>query len=331
MSHPDSLIITYDGADAAAASTERFAFTAAIDALPHGDPTKRFVTFMCVYAREVLAGRLRGPYDDDDAERFARRALIDPATLAAHPHATDAQLADVLGVPVDQLAAARAELEDELGPATGNLAGAIGPAPTPAYLVREASSSEQLRLLWSMTPAQRVAAMRRGELRLEQCFAWAARHPHEVPTIDGALEFLAGGSLEHANLVSAPSASPAGDSVPGMPALDGITLTLDGHQAPSETIVVAPAPHVLVLTTTLPEPAVTLTSTYVGHPLAGTHATHLELAIGRARLHTRDHDPDSIPVTHARDRCLLDHAAMLQELTGALVDVDDVALRDLER
>lgn len=137
-------------------------------------------------------------------------------------------------MPVDQLAAARAELEDELGPATGNLAGEIGPAPAPApaYLVREASSSEQLRLLWSMTPAQRVAAMRRGELRLEQCFAWAARHPHEVPTIDGALEFLAGGSLERANLASAPSASPAGDSVPGMPALDGITLTRRVPRAP---------------------------------------------------------------------------------------------------
>jgi hypothetical protein len=35
----------------------------------------------------------------------------------------------------------------------------------------------RLRALWQMTPAQRVAAMRRGELTLEQCSAWAARYP----------------------------------------------------------------------------------------------------------------------------------------------------------
>jgi hypothetical protein len=42
-----------------------------------------------------------------------------------------------------------------------------------------------------MTPAQRVAAMRRGELSLEQCAAWAARHPEQVPLLDGEFEFLA--------------------------------------------------------------------------------------------------------------------------------------------
>ena len=49
----------------------------------------------------------------------------------------------------------------------------------------------RLRTLWRMTPAQRVAAMRRGELTLEQCSAWAARHPEQVPLLGGEFEYLA--------------------------------------------------------------------------------------------------------------------------------------------
>jgi hypothetical protein len=49
----------------------------------------------------------------------------------------------------------------------------------------------RLRALWEMTPAQRVAAMRRGELTLEQCSAWAARYPDEVPLPGGEFEYIA--------------------------------------------------------------------------------------------------------------------------------------------
>ena len=49
----------------------------------------------------------------------------------------------------------------------------------------------RLRALWQMTPSQRVAAMRRGELTLQQCAAWAARHPEQVPLLDGEFEYLA--------------------------------------------------------------------------------------------------------------------------------------------
>ncbi len=50
---------------------------------------------------------------------------------------------------------------------------------------------ERLRPLWQMTPTQRVAAMRRGELTLEQCSAWAARYPEQVPLLNGEFEYLA--------------------------------------------------------------------------------------------------------------------------------------------
>ena len=36
-----------------------------------------------------------------------------------------------------------------------------------------------------------VAAMRRGELTIEQCCAWAARHPEQVPLLHGEFEFIA--------------------------------------------------------------------------------------------------------------------------------------------
>ena len=39
-------------------------------------------------------------------------------------------------------------------------------------------------------PAQRVAAMRRGELTYEQLAAWSARHPDEVPTVHGEFEWI---------------------------------------------------------------------------------------------------------------------------------------------
>ena len=48
----------------------------------------------------------------------------------------------------------------------------------------------RLRSLWQMTPAQRVAAMRRGELTYEQLAAWSARHPDEVPMVHGEFEWI---------------------------------------------------------------------------------------------------------------------------------------------
>lgn len=44
---------------------------------------------------------------------------------------------------------------------------------------------ERLRPMWEMTPAQRVAAMYRGELTIEQALAWAARYPDQVPAVNG--------------------------------------------------------------------------------------------------------------------------------------------------
>ncbi len=56
---------------------------------------------------------------------------------------------------------------------------------------RRARREGQLRELWAMTPEERIAAMRRGELNMRQCCAWAARHPEQIPLLNGEFEFLA--------------------------------------------------------------------------------------------------------------------------------------------
>ncbi|MGH2873914.1 MAG: hypothetical protein ACRDL5_15815 [Solirubrobacteraceae bacterium] len=54
-----------------------------------------------------------------------------------------------------------------------------------------AERAARLEPMWRMTPAERVQAMRDGRLSLEQCMAWASRHPDEVPELDGEWEFIA--------------------------------------------------------------------------------------------------------------------------------------------
>ncbi len=49
----------------------------------------------------------------------------------------------------------------------------------------------RLQPLWEMNVEQRVLAMRKGELSLEQCAAWAARYPEQVPLLNGEFEYLA--------------------------------------------------------------------------------------------------------------------------------------------
>jgi hypothetical protein len=46
-------------------------------------------------------------------------------------------------------------------------------------------------VLWRMSAEERVQAMRRGGLSLAQCAAWAARHPEQVPLLDGEFEYIA--------------------------------------------------------------------------------------------------------------------------------------------
>ena len=54
----------------------------------------------------------------------------------------------------------------------------------------ERALADRLAPLWQMTPAQRVTAMRRGELTYEQLIAWGRRHPEQVPVVHGEFEWI---------------------------------------------------------------------------------------------------------------------------------------------
>ena len=71
----DTITLSYEGQTVALAARARFWLAAHIEALPTGHPDKQHVCFMALYARDVLTGQLPGPYSDQDADRFARRAL----------------------------------------------------------------------------------------------------------------------------------------------------------------------------------------------------------------------------------------------------------------
>jgi hypothetical protein len=58
-------------------------------------------------------------------------------------------------------------------------------------LATERTRNARLRRMWQMSPAQRVAAMRRGELTREALAAWTARHPEQVPLLNGEWEWIA--------------------------------------------------------------------------------------------------------------------------------------------
>jgi hypothetical protein len=61
----------------------------------------------------------------------------------------------------------------------------------PGFLVEDPTRTEQREALWRMSPAERVAAMYRGDLTLFQRLAWAARYPEQVPTLNGEWWFTA--------------------------------------------------------------------------------------------------------------------------------------------
>ena len=44
---------------------------------------------------------------------------------------------------------------------------------------------ERLARMWAMSRAERVAAAQQGQFSLGEMLRWAARAPHEVPTVNG--------------------------------------------------------------------------------------------------------------------------------------------------
>ena len=113
--------------------------------------------------------------------------------------------------------------------------------------------------------------------------------------------------------------------------VEGVRITADDRAVASETTSTAAGPSVLVLITAVAELGITVTSTYIGHEGTDTLAAHLIIDRDREDLHHATQARHALPVTHARARCLLDHAAHVQEAMrsraeSVAIDVDPNAL-----
>jgi hypothetical protein len=107
-----SLLVCHQGEPAALVSLRYLTFVGDLRHLPPGDPSVRIVVYMAYYAQLVLAGEVPDRYTDEDAERFARLALIDPIELAQHGDESGQALAARYRVPVQHVTQARRELLD---------------------------------------------------------------------------------------------------------------------------------------------------------------------------------------------------------------------------
>lgn len=68
----DTITVTHHLRPVAIAGVHSVCFADHIEELSGEHPRRQHVGRMCLYAREVLLGRLPGPYSDDKAELFAR-------------------------------------------------------------------------------------------------------------------------------------------------------------------------------------------------------------------------------------------------------------------
>jgi hypothetical protein len=109
-------LILYDGWPIAFAGPDDVHFHPALLELAELGERHALMRFACalaLYAFEVATGLEQGPFDQGRAERFARALLIPAEQFLAVAGATDVELAERLGVPVEQVPARRAELRNK--------------------------------------------------------------------------------------------------------------------------------------------------------------------------------------------------------------------------
>lgn len=111
-----NILVTYNHRPIALVNARRATLLGPIAELPAGHPQLRLTVYMAIYAHVIASGHRRGPYNDQDAQRFARDALIDQHELLERADQTDEHLAEHFRVPIDQIPLARAEARDRATP-----------------------------------------------------------------------------------------------------------------------------------------------------------------------------------------------------------------------
>ena len=78
-----------------------------IEVLEPDHPERRFVAALCLYSRAVDTGRAGRPYDQGEAEAFARALLMPREAFGPVVDWSDLELAELFTVPLDQVAPRR--------------------------------------------------------------------------------------------------------------------------------------------------------------------------------------------------------------------------------
>ena len=107
-----------------------------------------------------------------------------------------------------------------------------------------------------------------------------------------------------------------------------IEITLDGAPERFETRLASAGAYALFLSSVLPDRAIELHSSYLGHPGAPTRASHLILAPGISDSESVKHDESLISVMIARRRCIYDHLQRLQDFLAELGHTVQIPLAD---
>jgi hypothetical protein len=104
--------------------------------------------------------------------------------------------------------------------------------------------------------------------------------------------------------------------------LPDLQIVVAGEHARSSSTIATSGAYVVIVSTTVPALAVTLTSVYLGVIDGDTSASHLRLAPRRAALLTHRVLTGLQPgATHAR-ACMLDHSAELRDALAQLTHAD---------
>jgi hypothetical protein len=101
-------------------------------------------------------------------------------------------------------------------------------------------------------------------------------------------------------------------------ALREVTLRRATTVVDSATTMSLPHPHVVVISTSVPDAPLTVTTTFVGADDVATSIIDLRLGVRPTAKNSVDLVArETLPVTHAREQCLLDHASRLLEALNA--------------
>ena len=105
------LIITYERRPAAIVVRNRAYLLPSAAMLEVDHPRRRWVTCIAFFVRDVVSGKLDGPYTARRAEHFARCALMPEDEFLPLERYPEAVVAEYFNVPIEQVAERRADIE----------------------------------------------------------------------------------------------------------------------------------------------------------------------------------------------------------------------------